>query len=495
MRYLILLLLCLPHWGQAQAPALAWQHSYGTATNETGGYAAALPGGGYMLVANQIYLNGSATNLLLIRTNAGGDTLWTRRVDQRQVQTPEATGICADAAGNLIITGCEFARGFGNGFVLKLRPNGDTIWTKVYRPISSANNQNNVPVAYPLLANDGNYLVRRTQRVYNPNPLRPFFEFRDNIVKIDATTGNDIWACDVYGYLRALNFDTTPGVFGPAKAGNGYLVSVDGTLNGNTGGARGHLLISSTGTITGFRRRDGYYNIDNAAVFCNTADGNIISARRQNLTKLTPTGDTLWHTVAPQAYPLRLWDARGVVEDSQGNLLVAAHSRFSAGGNGGAVDVHMVRFSRNGRLLNDTLLYRGGSQNWVGSGLLAPNGRDLVFSGYTSAGRGGSSDLFMALYRGFRPLGTATAAAPPAPLAFYPNPVSAAWGPVTVLLPGPTGGTLTLYDGVGRRVRQQAVDRGLAHAPLDCAGLPPGLYVLRYLAANGRAYTGRLQRE
>ena len=199
--------------------------------------------------------------------------------------------------------------------------------------------------------------------------------------------------------------------------------------------------------------------------------------------------------MAPQAYPLRLWDARGVVEDSQGNLLVAAHSRFSASGNGGAVDAHMVRFSRNGRLLNDTLLYRGGSQNYVASALLAPNGRDLVFSGYTSAGPYGGSDLFMALYRGFRPLGTTAAAAPPAPLAFYPNPVSAAGGAVTVLLPGPAGGTLTLYDGVGRRVRQQAVGRGLARAPLDCAGLPPGLYVLRYLAANGRAYIGRLQRE
>ena len=120
MRYLIFLLLCLPRWGQAQAPALAWQHSYGTATDETGGYATAMPGGGYMLVANQIYLNGSATNLLLIRTNALGDTLWTRRVDQRQVLTPEATGIRADAAGNLLVTGCEFARGFGNGFHTRL---------------------------------------------------------------------------------------------------------------------------------------------------------------------------------------------------------------------------------------------------------------------------------------------------------------------------------------------------------------------------------------
>jgi len=43
--------------------------------------------------------------------------------------------------------------------------------------------------------------------------------------------------------------------------------------------------------------------------------------------------------------------------------------------------------------------------------LLAPNGRDLIFSGYATSGPIGGEDLLLARYTGFRPLATAPGAA------------------------------------------------------------------------------------
>jgi hypothetical protein len=63
--------------------------------------------------------------------------------------------------------------------------------------------------------------------------------------------------------------------------------------------------------------------------------------------------------------------------------------------------------------------------------------------------------------------------------ALYPNP---AHGTATVRVPaGPGPATLTLLDALGRVVRQQAAAPG-TNAPLDLAGLTPGVYALRVQA-------------
>ena len=71
--------LSLPRLGQAQAPAFTWSNEYGTTRDETGGFSVAVPGG-YLLLGEQAYFNGTAALLYFVRTNLAGDTLWTKRV-------------------------------------------------------------------------------------------------------------------------------------------------------------------------------------------------------------------------------------------------------------------------------------------------------------------------------------------------------------------------------------------------------------------------------
>ncbi|UOQ98965.1 hypothetical protein MUN81_05595 [Hymenobacter sp. 5317J-9] len=218
--------------------------------------------------------------------------------------------------------------------------------------------------------------------------------------------------------------------------------------------------------------------------------------RRQNITKITPTGDTIWRTVAPNRYANRSWDARTIVEDAQGSLLLAGDSELQTGGAGGSSNqIHLVRFTGAGRLVSDTMLFRAGD-NYARSAMLAPNGRGLVFSGYTTAGPRGGSDLLLGLYDGFRPLATAPGGAAVAPLQAYPNPVSGPTARATVALPAATaGGRLVLHDGLGRYLGAQPVAPGARQAAVELAGRPPGLYLLRYEQADGRRYLVRLLRE
>ncbi|MBF9219691.1 hypothetical protein I2H31_01130 [Hymenobacter sp. BT662] len=154
-----------------------------------------------------------------------------------------------------------------------------------------------------------------------------------------------------------------------------------------------------------------------------------------------------------------------------------------------------MRFTGGGRLVSDTMLFRAGD-NYARSTLLAPNGRGLVFSGYTTAGPHGGADLTLARYDGFRPLASRPEAGQLAPLTAYPNPVGGPAARATVPLPAATpGGQLVLYNGLGRRLGAQAVAPSARQTTVELGARPPGLHLLRYEQADGRRFLVRLLRE
>ena len=85
MRYLLVLMLSLslPLWGQAQN-TLLWNRNYGSALDESRGYAVAMPAGGYLLLSEVEYPGSPPVSfqrfLYFVRTNATGDTLWTKKL-------------------------------------------------------------------------------------------------------------------------------------------------------------------------------------------------------------------------------------------------------------------------------------------------------------------------------------------------------------------------------------------------------------------------------
>jgi len=87
-----------------------------------------MPDSGFVLAGKQS--NGSIPQVHVMRTNAQGDTLWTKRLDI--LDSGEARDVVITDAGNILITGYCTASGFSNPFLVELDPDGNLLWTRIY---------------------------------------------------------------------------------------------------------------------------------------------------------------------------------------------------------------------------------------------------------------------------------------------------------------------------------------------------------------------------
>lgn len=479
----VLLLACaLP--GRAQSPRFRWQHAYGNGL-DTGGHAVKMPAGGYMLLAERAAAFGSSV-LRFVRTNAQGDTLWSKTVRPRGMFHPWGLSMLVDNAGNLLVTGAELV-GVRRAFATKLTPTCDTIWSRLFQP--DGPNSDGKCAWLPTLLSDGNYaLTVWDTKTFNTNPVS--YQLDNIILKLNSTNGNTMWALDLSMYAS---------LFGPLRGdisamtstSTGILVIIAASrlVGGNYNSTRGTWLINNNGTPSRYLDHIDQ-NLNPAPRTARTSNGSVVVAGRQVVTRLTAIGDTLWSTVVPPRIPGRIWDARGVVEDSRGDINILAQSTFMSND----TQLHLLRLNGAGRVLNDTLLYRA-PENFGSSLLLAAND-ELVLSGYvTSAPVTGGQVLFMAQFRGFGPLATRAGGIAAVPLVAYPNPVGAGVGAVRVSLPPHPAATLAVLDGLGRCLRQQPLRATATEVEVPVQDLAPGLYFLRLTAADGRAWHGKLLRE
>lgn len=487
MRYLLLLLLSLGLsrlvQAQAQPVQARWQHFYGTPRDEDGGSAVAMPGGGYLQVG-QHTLNSAASTLYFVRTNAQGDTLWTRNFLPPGTFNPRVVDMVRDEAGNLLVTGLDGRY----GFVIKLSPTLSLTWKATIAPVSPGSY--GMSLFGPVITKDGNCVV-----AYSENSLLPTvpqtFLFDHYLLKLNSSTGDPVWNKSFTPYFTGLGYNTTTGFVGLVAVPNGSILTfVQGGQILPPGYMKGTLMVDAGGAVTSFKKRIKY-SLESPPIAINTGSS-ILVGRRQSVTRLTFTGDTIWSTLVPPRYPNRQWDASGIVEDSRGNVVVLSTSTETVLRD---TQIHLTRLNASGRVLNDTMLYRA-PDNYGRSLLLAPSD-ELVLAGITSSGQYGGHDLFLSKFSAFTVLAarTSVAGTPPA-LRCYPNPAGGET-PVRVVLPdpAPAGTQLSVYDGLGRVCAGAVLPAGAAEVALPVSSLPLGLYLLRLRLPDGRVYTSKLLRQ
>ena len=486
MRYFLCCLCAsigLLHRGQAQAPMpFTWQQTYGTPLSENQGYAV-VQNGGYLLAGHKEVLGARTAPFYFVQTNAQGDTLWTRQVRPPNNLAAVITGFVRNQGGTLLLTGLDYAH--NTGFAMGLTANCVPLWSttrqlfshQVVFPTDSLTYIQN-----PLVAADDNFLVLVRESSFSI--ITQTENTDDTLVKLNQTTGAQMWAAR----LDSIVSDSSR-LFTWERTATGLLAVIAGIDPITHLLGVGRLKLDAAGNVRSFRT--SHQSIGSYGIFAASRDaaGNILIAGRQRLTKLNPQGDTLWHTYAPFQFGLG-WDGIAVQEDMQSNyvLLGKSSSVFND-------QVHLARFrAATGQLVNDTTLGRS-SPTHARSLLRAANG-EMVVSGYAENGPHGSDDLFLFQYRGFRPLARHAEAATSSGFRVYPNPAGAGVERVTVALPALTGaGWLTVFDVLGRVVGQQPVPAAAREVAMPVSELPAGLYVLRLVAANGCAWTTKLQRE
>jgi hypothetical protein len=111
---------------------IEWERSYGGANNDEARDVIQLDDGGYLAVGTTLSFALGSTEAYLVRTDAHGDTLWTRAIGGSSVEYA-ASVVPATGGGFLIAGATNRATPGGVGydaFMIRMTPEGDTLWTK-----------------------------------------------------------------------------------------------------------------------------------------------------------------------------------------------------------------------------------------------------------------------------------------------------------------------------------------------------------------------------
>lgn len=116
----------------AQAPDTLWTRPYGGSNYDDGRSVQQTTDGGYIIAGYTLISSGSNYDVYLIKTDANGDALWTKTyggtLDDRAYSVQQTTDSGYIIAGKT----SSFGAGTEDVYLIKTDANGDTLWTKTY---------------------------------------------------------------------------------------------------------------------------------------------------------------------------------------------------------------------------------------------------------------------------------------------------------------------------------------------------------------------------
>jgi hypothetical protein len=264
--------------------------------------------GNFIVAGSTMFSDARGYDVFLLKIKPDGDSIWTKTYGG--FAEDYATAIAPTADGNFIVAG--YTRSFGGVdyefYLLKIKPDGDTIWTKtIGRSISA------IATAITQTA-DHNFIVT--------GYIGSFNSWNSNIylVKINPN-GDTIWT-KTYGGVNELDASAIT----PTADGN--FIVVGDTFCG-LGNFDSYLLkIKPDGSTLWTKKFGGPYN-DYANAITPTADGNFIVAGSTlsfgtaydgvYLIKIKPQGDIVW-TITFDGYPNYV--AKSIIPTTDGNFIV-----------------------------------------------------------------------------------------------------------------------------------------------------------------------------
>ena len=112
---------------------LSWSKTFGGQEDSRGNCVAQTPDGGYIVTGFTSTYGAGGHDLYLVRTNADGDSLWTKTYGG--VYYDEGNHLCTTTDGGFVITGQTYSfseSGSSEVYLVKTDANGDSLWTKRY---------------------------------------------------------------------------------------------------------------------------------------------------------------------------------------------------------------------------------------------------------------------------------------------------------------------------------------------------------------------------
>ncbi len=283
-----------------------WTRTYGGADSETGFSVRQTNDGGYIVVGNTDSY-GDGIQIYLLRLDANGDTLWTRIYGGTGQDEGRCVQLTTDSGFIVLGQTNSFSRGM-KIYCLKATADGDTLWTRIY---ANAEDQWG---RYIDLTSDGGYIITGFSWI-------PVYYEQVYLIKINAA-GDTLWT-------RSHGGD-----------GNDVGYSVQQTTDGG-------YVITGEGYSSALRNVQAY------------------------LLKTDAHGDSVWVRYFGGAdYD----EARSARQTIDGGYIIAGYTA-TYGNNG---DVYLIKTDRSGNVINETT---------VGDKRIAPGGMNIIPNPFSSFAR------------------------------------------------------------------------------------------------------------
>jgi hypothetical protein len=357
--------------GQADPGDSLWAHPYGGPINDFAFAVEPAGDGNYLLagVTNGDYE--SRGDLWLLKVTAQGDLLWSCLYDGGGFDC--ANDLISAGDGNFLIAGQTTSFGLGQGvWLLKVNPQGDTLWTHTYYG----------GYAWAITpAGDGGFLMIGS--------VDRFGTGLDDmlLIKVNAQ-GDSLWS-HFYG---GPNSDYGLGI-APADDGGFLLVGYSNSF-GSTGYDMRLVKVNSQGDSLWARSYGGIYP-DQAWAVAPDGEGNFMVAGMKTsatlgdvwLVKVNNQGDSLWsRTYGGSGYE---WADAIITAGDGGFLLAGLTNSFGAGW----YDVYLVKVNHQGdELWSQT--YGGPAWDEAYAITLTEDG-DILLAGKTYSFGAGWYDMWL----------------------------------------------------------------------------------------------------
>jgi regulation of enolase protein 1 (concanavalin A-like superfamily) len=349
-----------------------WKRTYGGAGSDMAYAIVATSDGNFIIAGETSSFGAGDPNVYLLKISPNGDTIWTRTYGG--FHDDHAYAITPTQDGNFIVAGMtsSFGAGGGDVYLLKISPNGDTIWTRTYGGIYNESARAITPTQ------DGNFIVAGEKYFLGDVYLY--------LLKI-SPKGDTVWT-RTYGGLG--NENAIVAIITPTQDGNFIVAGATSTYTAGNGDV--YLLKISPNGDTIWTRTYGGANYDWATAITPTQDGNFIVAGGTSsfgvefydvyLLKISSKGETLW----TRTYGgISIDKATTIIPTQDGNFIVTGVT-FSVGT--GSDDIYLLKISPQG----DTVWTRtyGGANNYRANAITSTNDGNYIVAGWTSTS--GSQD-------------------------------------------------------------------------------------------------------
>jgi hypothetical protein len=354
----------------AQAPDTLWTKTFGETDYEVGNSVQQTSDGGYIVAGTTSSFGSGYNDVWLIKTNASGDTLWTKTFGGTDHEVGNSIQQTVD--GGYIVAGytSSFGAGERNVYLIKTNSSGYTLWTKTYGGWAGNSVQQ---------TSDGGYIIAGTSGF-------PQFDSNVYLIKTDSS-GDTLWTKTFGGNGSDMGSSVQQ------TSDGGYIVAGHKVIF--EGYTDIYLIKTDSSGDTLWTKTFGGIFGDECNSVQQTSDGGYIVAGFTHsfgagqgdvyLIKTDSSGDTLWTRtfggiVQDEGY--------SVQQTSDGGYIVAGFTNgyFSE-------DVYLIKTDSSGDILWTKTL--GGIVRDVGHSVQQTSDGGYIVAGFTYSFGAGEGDVWL----------------------------------------------------------------------------------------------------